>query len=47
MYTQLVKSILVPLGLTTAVSATEAAIKKKKKKKWIRYDFINNFNRGS
>ena len=45
MYTQLVKSILVPLGLTTAVSATEAAIKKKKK--WIRYDFINNFNRGS
>ena len=39
----LAKSVLISLGSTTTASAKDAAIQKKKKKKF-RYDDINNFN---
>ena len=40
--TPLTKSVLIPLGLTTAASATDAAIQKLF---WIRYYRVNNFER--
>ena len=41
----LAKIVLMLIGLTAAISATDAAIQKKKKKKiyWIRYSSINYF----
>ena len=39
----LAKSILIPLGFTTAASTTSAAIQKKNF--WISYDNINNCKR--
>ena len=41
--TPLAKNVSLPFGLSAAMSATDAAIQKKKKKKWISNYSIDNF----